>query len=65
MSSSSAGLRLQPIFSRKYVQRTASSAGLALSKYIADRPNEFLVCVTETMPKAEIDRLVDALTASR
>jgi len=39
--------------------------GLALSKYFSDRPNEFLVCVTETMPKAEIDRWADALTASR
>jgi glycine dehydrogenase subunit 1 len=39
--------------------------GLALSKYYSDRPNEFLVCVTETMPKADIDRLVDALSAAR
>jgi len=39
--------------------------GLALSKYFTDRPNEFLVCVTETMPKTEIDRLVEALSASR
>jgi glycine dehydrogenase subunit 1 len=36
--------------------------GLALSKYYSDRSNEFLVCVTETMPRAEIDRWVDALT---
>ncbi|PYT01020.1 MAG: aminomethyl-transferring glycine dehydrogenase subunit GcvPA [Acidobacteria bacterium] len=39
--------------------------GLALSKYFGDRPNEFLVCVTETMPKAEIDRLTDALAGLR
>ena len=35
--------------------------GLALSKYYADRPNEFLVCVTETATKAQIDRLVSSL----
>jgi glycine dehydrogenase subunit 1 len=35
--------------------------GLALSKYYADRPNEFLVCVTETISKDQIDALVSAL----
>jgi glycine dehydrogenase subunit 1 len=35
--------------------------GLALSRYYADRPNEFLVCVTETNTKEQIDSLVDAL----
>ncbi len=35
--------------------------GLALSKYYADRPNEFLVCVTETNTKEQIDALVNAL----
>lgn len=38
--------------------------GLALSKYYADRPNEFLVCVTETMNKVRIDDLIRSLTAS-
>jgi hypothetical protein len=36
-----------------------------LSKYYPERPNEFLVCVTETMPKAEIDKLTEALAGSR
>ncbi len=36
--------------------------GLALSKYYPDRPNEFLVCVTETSSKAVIDSLADALS---
>ena len=36
--------------------------GLALSRYYSDRPNEFLVCVTETMKRKEIDALVDGLT---
>ena len=37
--------------------------GLALSKYYADRPNEFLVCVTETNTKGQIDNLVSGLSA--
>ncbi len=36
--------------------------GLALSKYYNGRENEFLVCVTETCSKANVDRLVDALS---
>ena len=36
--------------------------GLALSKYYSDRPNEFLVCVTETNTKEQIDALVRSLS---
>ena len=36
--------------------------GLALSKYYDDRPNEFLVCVTETNTREQIDKLVVSLT---
>jgi glycine dehydrogenase subunit 1 len=39
------------------------TGGLALSRYYADRPNDFLVCVTETNSRREIDALVDGLTA--
>ena len=35
--------------------------GLALSRYFEGRPNEFLVCVTETMSRENIDKMVDAL----
>jgi glycine dehydrogenase subunit 1 len=35
--------------------------GLALSKYYPERANEFLVCVTETVSKENIDRLVAGL----
>jgi glycine dehydrogenase subunit 1 len=35
--------------------------GLALSKYYGESENDFLVCVTETNTKAQIDGLVDAL----
>jgi glycine dehydrogenase subunit 1 len=35
--------------------------GLALSKYYDGRDNDFLVCVTETMTKNQIDMLADAL----
>lgn len=38
--------------------------GLALSIYYPDRQNEFLVCVTETMKKAQIDQLAGALAAA-
>ena len=35
--------------------------GLALSRFIPDRPNDFLVCVTETNSREQIDRLIQAL----
>lgn len=35
--------------------------GLALSKYYGARDNEFLVCVTETSSRKNIDALIDAL----
>ena len=38
--------------------------GLALSKYYAYRPNEFLVCVTETNTKTQIDSLVSGLAGA-
>ncbi len=43
--------------------RTANGiiGGLALSKYYGESENDFLVCVTETNTKAQIDSLVEAL----
>ncbi len=38
------------------------TGGLALSRYFAGRPNDFLVCVTEINSRMEIDALVDALS---
>ena len=38
--------------------------GLALSKYFPNRPNEILVCVTETNTKAQIDKLIEGLIAA-
>jgi glycine dehydrogenase subunit 1 len=35
--------------------------GLALSRYYADNPNDFLVCVTELNTKAQIDNLINSL----
>ncbi len=35
--------------------------GLALSRYYSDRSNEFLVCVTETMKKEQIESLTEGL----
>ena len=37
------------------------TGGLPLSRYYPDRPNEFLVCVTEINSRAEIDALVDGI----
>ncbi len=39
------------------------TGGLALSRYYTDRPNDFLVCVTEVNPRAEIDALVEGLAS--
>ena len=36
--------------------------GLSLSKYYPDRPNDFLVCVTETMKREHIDKMAAALS---
>ncbi len=41
------------------------TGGLALSRYFANRPNDFLVCVTETNPRKEIDALIDGLKEVR
>jgi len=38
------------------------TGGLALSRYYTDRPNDFLVCVTEVNSRAEIDALVEGLS---
>jgi glycine cleavage system P protein (glycine dehydrogenase) subunit 1 len=35
--------------------------GIALSRFLPDRPNDFLVCVTETNTRDQIDSLVSAL----
>jgi glycine dehydrogenase subunit 1 len=37
------------------------TGGLPLSRYFPERPNDFLVCVTETNRRSEIDALVAAL----
>jgi glycine dehydrogenase subunit 1 len=36
--------------------------GLSLSRYYADNPNDFLVCVTELNTKVQIDKLALALS---
>ncbi|MFN2412235.1 MAG: glycine dehydrogenase, partial [Pyrinomonadaceae bacterium] len=39
--------------------------GLALSKYYSDRPNEFLICATETNTREQIDSLAHGLENSK
>ncbi len=57
-----------PIQARELLSRLAKehniNGGLALSRYFSDRPNDVLVCVTETNSRAEIDALVDSLAVS-
>jgi glycine dehydrogenase subunit 1 len=36
--------------------------GIALARFDSNRPNDFLVCVTETNSRAQIDALVEGLT---
>ncbi|MDQ1591870.1 MAG: glycine dehydrogenase subunit 1 [Pyrinomonadaceae bacterium] len=51
-----------PVAAEELLRRLASehniTGGLALSRYFPERPNDLLVCVTETNPRAEIDALV-------
>lgn len=37
--------------------------GIALSRFMPDRPNDFLVCVTETNTREQIDRFIQALAS--
>ena len=39
----------------------AIDGGLALSRFMANRPNDFVVCVTETNTREQIDALADGL----
>jgi glycine dehydrogenase subunit 1 len=57
-----------PVVAKQLLSRLASekhiNGGLALSRYYPDRPNEFLVCVTEMNSRAQIDALVEGLSAA-
>jgi glycine dehydrogenase subunit 1 len=54
-----------PVEADGLLKRLASekkiTGGLALSRYFPDAPNDFLVCVTETNSRSEIDALIDGL----
>jgi glycine dehydrogenase subunit 1 len=56
-----------PVEARGLLARLAAerniTGGLALSRYFSDRPNDFLVCVTELNSREQIDALVDGLAA--
>ncbi|MET0649430.1 MAG: aminomethyl-transferring glycine dehydrogenase subunit GcvPA [Pyrinomonadaceae bacterium] len=49
---------------RRLAESHHVTGGLALSRYSAERPNDFLVCVTETNKRADIDALVAGLKQS-
>ncbi len=46
---------------RRVAESHNVTGGLALSRYFPDRPNDILVCVTETNKRADIDALVEGL----
>ena len=54
-----------PTSAKDLLARLASekgiTGGLALSRYFTDRPNDFLICVTELNSRAEIDRFAEGL----
>lgn len=56
-----------PVAAKQLLARLASESnitgGLPLSRYYPDRPNEFLVCVTEINSRAQIDALIDGLAS--
>jgi len=45
----------------KLASKNQITGGLPLSRYFADRPNDFLVCVTEINSREQIDSFVSAL----
>jgi glycine dehydrogenase subunit 1 len=56
-----------PMDAEKLLAKLASEkgidGGIALSRFDPNRPNDFLVCVTETNTRAQIDALVDGLSS--
>ena len=46
---------------QRLAQEYNLTGGLALSRFYQDAPNDFLVCVTETNSRAEIDALIEGL----
>jgi len=42
-------------------QEKEIDGGIALSRFLSDRPNDFLVCETETNSRQQIEALLDAL----
>jgi glycine dehydrogenase subunit 1 len=56
-----------PVAARDLLARLAGEkeieGGIALSRFFSDLQNDFLVCVTETNTRAQIDALIEALTA--
>ncbi|HST52505.1 MAG TPA: aminomethyl-transferring glycine dehydrogenase subunit GcvPA [Pyrinomonadaceae bacterium] len=58
-----------PVEAKGLLRRLADehnvTGGLELSRYFPERPNDFLVCVTETNKRADIDALVKGLTETQ
>jgi glycine dehydrogenase subunit 1 len=56
-----ASVEASPLLDRLARER-GIDGGIALSRFDSNRPNDFLVCVTETNTRAQIDALVQGLT---
>lgn len=56
-----------PIEANELVRRLArdhnTGAGVALSRYFENQPNDLLICVTETNTRAQIDSLIQGLAS--
>jgi glycine dehydrogenase subunit 1 len=46
----------------KLAREKAIDGGIALSRFDSNRPNDFLVCVTETNTREQIDKLIEGLS---
>src|SRR5262249_22452200 len=46
----------------RLAQENGSEGGIALSRFMSNHENDFLVCVTETNTREQIDSLVSALS---
>jgi glycine dehydrogenase subunit 1 len=55
-----APVEASPLLDR-LAREKAIDGGIALSRFDSDRPNDFLVCATETNTRAQIDALVEGL----
>jgi len=47
----------------KLAREKGIDGGIALSRFYSDRANDFLVCVTETNTREQVDALVEGISS--